>query len=115
MTLKESTRHAGERTAARRRFVAPDLARGFALVGIAMANLATYVTTATQLALAYPEGGFVEAWGRFLGIFAVTQVPLAIVEGLVGVLLINALIAWARPEMEDLEVVPAETKEPARA
>ncbi|MGO4243999.1 energy-coupling factor ABC transporter permease, partial [Janibacter sp. RAF20_2_2] len=84
-------------------------------VGVAVADLATYVTTATQLALAYPEGGFVEAWGRFLGIFAVTQVPLAIVEGLVGVLLINALIAWARPEMEDLEVVPAETKEPARA
>ena len=41
MTLKESTRHAGERTAARRRFVAPDLARGFALVGIAMANIVT--------------------------------------------------------------------------
>ena len=92
---------------------APFVVRVF--VGVAMANLATYVTTATQLALAYPEGGFVEAWGRFLGIFAVTQVPLAIVEGLVGVLLINALIAWARPEMEDLEVVPAETKEPARA
>lgn len=92
---------------------APFMVRVF--VGVAVADLATYVTTATQLALAYPEGGFVEAWGRFLGIFAVTQVPLAIVEGLVGVLLINALIAWARPEMEDLEVVPAETKEPARA
>lgn len=84
-------------------------------VGVAMANLATYVTTATQLALAYPEGGFVEAWGRFLGIFAVTQVPLAVVEGLVGVLLLNALITWARPELEDLQVVPADTVETTEA
>lgn len=92
---------------------APFVVRVF--VGVAMANLATYVTTATQLALAYPEGGFVEAWVRFLGIFAVTQVPLAIVEGLVGVLLLNALIAWARPELEDLQVVPAETVETTEA
>ena len=34
---------------------APFVVRVF--VGVAMANLATYVTTATQLALAYPEGG----------------------------------------------------------
>ncbi|WP_435198037.1 energy-coupling factor ABC transporter permease [Janibacter sp. GS2] len=87
---------------------APLMVRVFA--GVAMADLATYVTTATQLALAYPEGGFIEAWSRFLGIFAVTQIPLAIVEGLVGVLLINALIAWARPEMEDLDVVRTGTE-----
>ncbi|WP_114202943.1 energy-coupling factor ABC transporter permease [Janibacter anophelis] len=88
---------------------APFMIRVF--VGVAVADLATYVTTATQLALAYPEGGFVEAWSRFLGVFAVTQVPLAIVEGLIGVLLINALIAWARPEMEDLQVVRSADKE----
>ncbi len=82
--------------------------------GVAMANLATYVTTATQLALAYPEGGFVEAWARFLSVFAVTQIPLAVIEGLVGVLLVSALIAWARPEMEDLDVVPTD-KEAAHA
>ena len=82
---------------------------------MALADLSTYVMTSTQLALAYPEGGFVEAWGRFLGIFAVTQVPLAIVEGLVGVLLLNALITWARPELEDLQVVPADTVETTEA
>ena len=72
---------------------------------MALADLSTYVMTSTQLALAYPEGGFVEAWGRFLGIFAVTQVPLAIVEGLVGVVVVNALVTWARPELTDLGVV----------
>ncbi|MGE9808680.1 MULTISPECIES: energy-coupling factor ABC transporter permease [unclassified Janibacter] len=75
---------------------------------VAGADLATYVTTATQLALAFPEGGFLAAWGRFLSVFAVTQVPLAIVEGLVGVLLINTLLSWARPELEDLGVVSRE-------
>ncbi|MBP6995912.1 MAG: energy-coupling factor ABC transporter permease [Phycicoccus sp.] len=72
--------------------------------GVALADLATYVTTATQLALAFPDvtSGFLGAWVRFLGIFAVTQVPLAIVEGIVGVLLLRALIAWAGPELSDL-------------
>lgn len=41
MTPTGTTTHTGERTAARQRFVAPDLARGFALVGIAMANMVT--------------------------------------------------------------------------
>ncbi|GAB3988202.1 energy-coupling factor ABC transporter permease [Nocardioides marmoraquaticus] len=68
------------------------------------ADLATYVTTATQLALAFPDPsvGFLGAWGRFLGLFAVTQVPLAVVEGLIGVVLMNALRAWAGPELARL-------------
>lgn len=71
---------------------------------VAVADLSTYVTTATQLALAFPDAatGFLGAWSRFLGLFAITQIPLAIVEGLVGVLLMNALLAWARPELRGL-------------
>ena len=88
---------------------APLVVRVF--VGVATANLATYVTTATQLALAYPEGGFLQAWSRFLGVFAVTQIPLAVVEGLVGILLINALTAWARPELEELDILPTATED----
>lgn len=73
-------------------------------MAVAVANLATYAMTSTQLALAFPDAdsGFLGAWGRFLGLFAVTQVPLAVVEGLVGVLLMNALRAWAGPELRDL-------------
>lgn len=72
--------------------------------GVAICDLATYVATATQLALAFPDpsSGFLGAWGRFLSIFAVTQIPLAIVEGLVGVLLLNVLRAWAGPELRGL-------------
>lgn len=74
---------------------------------VSVADLATYVTTATQLALAFPDpaSGFLGAMGRFLGIFAVTQIPLAVVEGLIGVLLFRALQSWAGPELRDLGVV----------
>lgn len=58
-----------------------------------LGDLATYATTATQLALAYPdaETGFVGALIKFGGIFAVTQIPLAIAEGLLTVVALNAL------------------------
>jgi cobalt/nickel transport system permease protein len=73
---------------------APFSVRIFA--AMALANLATYVMTATQLALAFPgQNGFVGAWSAFLGIFAITQVPLAVIEGLVGVLIFKALRSWA--------------------
>jgi cobalt/nickel transport system permease protein len=54
-----------------------------------LADLATYITTATQLALAFPDpvGGFNSSLLKFLGIFAVTQIPLAISEGLLTVLI----------------------------
>jgi len=56
-------------------------------------DLATYCTTSLQLALAFPdpEGGFVAALMKFAGIFAVTQIPLAIAEGLLTVVVMNAL------------------------
>ncbi|WP_106848930.1 energy-coupling factor ABC transporter permease [Blastococcus sp. Marseille-P5729] len=87
--------------------------------GVAMANLATYVMTATQLALAFPSGhgGFGAAWVEFMGVFAVTQIPLAIIEGLIGVLLFNALRSWAPKELSELKVAlpEAKDKEPAHA
>ena len=86
-------------------------------VALALADLATYVTTSLQLALAFPDadGGFLAAAGKFLGIFAVTQVPLAVGEGLLGVLLFRVLTVNARPELERLGVLrPAASPEEAR-
>ncbi|GGL27101.1 energy-coupling factor ABC transporter permease [Phycicoccus endophyticus] len=78
-------------------------------VGVAVADLATYVTTAAQLALAFPDpvSGLLGAFARFFGIFAVTQVPLAVVEGILGVVLVRALHSWAGPELEGLGRVGA--------
>ena len=75
-----------------------------AFAGMALADLATYGTTALQLALAFPdaESGFAGAVVKFLGVFAVTQIPLAIGEGLLGVLLFRVLTVNARPELERL-------------
>ncbi|MGY1632538.1 energy-coupling factor ABC transporter permease [Geodermatophilus sp. SYSU D01186] len=76
--------------------------------GMAVADLATYVTTSLQLALAFPDAqsGFAGAVAKFLGVFAVTQVPLALAEGLVGVLLFRVLTVNARPELQRLGVLP---------
>lgn len=59
-------------------------------------DLITYVFTAGQLALAFPDpvGGFVASFGKFLGIFALTQLPLAVSEGLVSVVVYSALLRY---------------------
>ena len=63
--------------------------------GAAMGDLATYVTTSVELAAAYPDAasGYVGAFLKFFGVFAMTQVPLAIAEGFLTVVVINALSA----------------------
>ncbi|GAB77078.1 cobalt/nickel transport system permease protein [Austwickia chelonae] len=84
-------------------------------LAMAVANLSTYVTTSLQLALAYPDAGtgFVGAAGKFLGIFALTQVPLALVEGFLGVLVVRFLSRVAAPELarRGLTVSSAQTQE----
>jgi cobalt/nickel transport system permease protein len=71
---------------------------------VAVADLVTYVVTATQLALAFPDpvGGFGASWVKFASVFAVTQIPLAISEGILGVLVYNALQTNATDEMTQL-------------
>ncbi|ADC65496.1 cobalamin biosynthesis protein CbiM [Ferroglobus placidus DSM 10642] len=64
-------------------------------IAAAVADWATYVVTSFQLALAFPAGAGVEgvlsSATKFMAIFAVTQVPLAIIEGTVAALLIGYL------------------------
>ena len=61
----------------------------------ALADIFTYITTSVELALAYPAatGGFVSSFILFLGIFALTQIPLAIVEGIVLALVFKYIVA----------------------
>mgnify|MGYP001228179227 CR=1 FL=1 len=72
----------------------------------ALANLLIYVTTSAQLALAYPDpvGGFAASFAKFGAIFAVTQIPLAISEGILTVLIFRALRQTATAELETLGV-----------
>ncbi|HNY30400.1 MAG TPA: energy-coupling factor ABC transporter permease [Fibrobacteria bacterium] len=57
----------------------------------ALSDLATYLTTAFQLAIAFggDRGGFFAAFPKFVGIFALTQVPLAIAEGMLTVFVVR--------------------------
>ncbi|ALS20602.1 MULTISPECIES: energy-coupling factor ABC transporter permease [Paenibacillus] len=71
----------------------------------ALANLSTYVVTSIQLALAFPaeSGGILASFVKFGGIFAITQIPLAISEGLLTVLIWNWLKANSSEELSILQ------------
>ncbi|MDR1268139.1 MAG: energy-coupling factor ABC transporter permease [Planctomycetaceae bacterium] len=61
-----------------------------------LGDLATYIVTSFQLAVAHPSevGGITASFVKFAGIFALTQIPLAIVEGILTVVLINIVTAY---------------------
>ena len=69
-----------------------------------VADLFTYAVTATELALAFnnAEVSFMQAWGKFMGIFAMTQIPLAIVEGILTALVFEAIASLCKDEMPAL-------------
>lgn len=72
----------------------------------ALGDLITYCVTSLQLAIAFPDptGGLIISLQKFLGIFAVTQVPLAISEGLMTVIVFNILVKYNRETLNILEV-----------
>ncbi|MHA6556145.1 energy-coupling factor ABC transporter permease [Corynebacterium pyruviciproducens] len=71
-------------------------------LGVFLANVGTYSTTALQLAMAHHEGGLLQAAGTFLALFAPTQVPLALVEAIITVIIIKTLEKVAIPELTSL-------------
>lgn len=76
----------------------------------ALGDLATYLTTSVQLAWAFPDpvGGFAASFAKFAGIFALTQVPLAIVEGLLTVAIFNGLARFNGEELRRLKLLPGQ-------
>lgn len=65
-----------------------------------LGDLFTYCVTAAQMALAHnADTTFMAAMGKFLTVFAPTQVPLAIIEGIITVLIIQGLETYAKPEL----------------
>ncbi len=74
---------------------------GFA-VGF-VSDLVTYTVTALQLALAFPSaGGFLPSFETFMAVYALTQVPLAVAEGVLTGLFFNYL-KDSRPQYLDRE------------
>ena len=72
-----------------------------------LGDLLTYIITAVQLAIAFPspDGGIAFSLAKFLGVFALTQVPLAISEGILTVVIFNVLKQNSKKELERLGVI----------
>lgn len=58
-----------------------------------LGSMATYVTTSVQLAVVFPDptAGFLGSFSKFLSIFAITQVPLSLLEGAMTVAVISLI------------------------
>ena len=67
-----------------------------------LGDLFTYCVTSFELALAYHTGGFGAALVKFLANFAATQIPLAIIEGILTVVIMIGLEAYASDELSSL-------------
>lgn len=65
-----------------------------------LADLLTYVVTSFQLAFAFPDpaGGIMGSAVQFLTLFAVTQVPIAIAEGILTALIFDRIVAYEGKE-----------------
>ncbi|KKH42472.1 energy-coupling factor ABC transporter permease [Methanosarcina mazei] len=77
----------------------------------AFGDWATYLTTSVQLSLAYLAGGaltiagFMSSFGKFATVFAVTQVPLAIMEGAISALLFKYVVNVKSDILVEMKVI----------
>lgn len=71
----------------------------------ALGDLGTYVVTSIQLSLAFPDatGGIAASLTKFISVFAVTQIPLAIIEGIITVMVFNLIQEYAKEGVIKLE------------
>lgn len=76
-----------------------------------LGDLLTYVTTAVQLSLAFPIPTFTSVI-KFFAIFAITQIPLAIAEGILTVVIWDML---KKNKPKTLEKLGSLTPEEAEA
>ncbi len=73
-------------------------------IAAALGDLFTYCVTSLQLAFAYPSevGGMTGSALKFLAVFAPTQIPLAIIEGILTVIIVMGMESFAAPELKEV-------------
>lgn len=78
-----------------------------------LGDLFTYCVTSFQLTFAYPSeaGGIAASAVKFLGVFAPTQLPLAVIEGILTVVIMIALESYAGQELRSIGFLPRKEKE----
>lgn len=82
--------------------LSPSIAMFFAAF---LGDLFTYVVTAVQMALAFPSevGGVMASLTKFMAIFAVTQVPIAMAEGLLSVIIFGIILKYSTDQVVELD------------
>ena len=78
---------------------------GSVFLAAMLGDLATYMMSAGQLALAFPDpaSGITGSFLKFLGVFGPTQLPLAVIEGLLTVVIVNFLREYSGEELQSLK------------
>ena len=78
-------------------------------IAAALGDILTYCVTAIQLAVAYPSetGGVTASAVKFLGVFAPTQLPLAVIGGLLTVLIFIGMENLAETELKEIAFLEA--------
>lgn len=73
----------------------------------ALADISTYLVTSLQLALAFPSatGGILSSFEAFAAVFAITQLPLAGIEGVVTALMFKYILQVRADVLMRLNVV----------
>ncbi len=73
----------------------------------AAGDMITYIATSGQLALAFPlaQGGVLLSFYKFIGIFAVTQMPLAVIEGLLTVMAVNFILSYGDQDLNEISLL----------
>lgn len=82
-------------------------------VAAVLADWVTYVVTSAELALAFPGANIVSTFLAFAGVYAITQVPLAIAEGILISVFFDFL-ATNRPKTIGALLKEKPTKETAQ-
>lgn len=59
-----------------------------------LSDLGTYIVTSIELGLAFPNPTFAASVLSYLEIFAITQLPIALMEGILTVLIYNAIVKY---------------------
>lgn len=72
-----------------------------------LGDMFAYVLTSLQLALAHPDSGGNTAFAfvKFLSVFSITQLPIAISDGLLTVIVFNGLKKYSSKELDELEAI----------
>lgn len=68
----------------------------------ALGDLFTYTVTSLQLALCHSGGNLAFAFGKFMLVFAPTQLPIAAAEGILSVMIFNVIEKYCGSELKIL-------------